>query len=204
VHAAEQERPDVAEARAQWHQLQPKLDPTKLIFLDETWTTTNMARLYGRCPRGERLIAAIPHGHRMTTTFLAGLRCDGVIAPLVLDGPINGEIFLSYIEQFLAPALLPGQIVIMDNLSAHKVAGVRETIEAADAELRYLPAYSPDLNPIENMFAKLKAMLRKAAERNVDDLWDRIGELAGQITQAESHGYFRHAGYVFESDRGTL
>ncbi len=114
----------------------------------------------------------------------------------MLDGPINGEIFLAYVEQFLAPALLPGQLVVMDNLPAHKVAGVREAIEAADAELRYLPAYSPDLNPIENMFAKLKAMLRKAAERNVDDLWDRIGELAGQIREAECLGYFRHAGYV--------
>ena len=196
MHAAEQERPDVAEARAQWRQQQPKLDPAKLVFLDETWTTTNMARRYGRCLRGERLISAIPHGHRITTTFLAGLRCDGVIAPLVLDGAINGEIFLAYVKQFLAPALLPGHLVVMDNLPAHKVAGVREAIEAADAELRYLPAYSPDLNPIENMFAKLKAMLRKAAERNVDDLWDRIGELAGQITQAECLGYFRHAGYV--------
>ena len=187
MHAAEQERPDVAEARAQWRQQQPKLDPAKLIFLDETSTTTNMAWLHGRCPRGERLICTIPHGHRMTTTFLAELRCDGVI---------NGEIFLAYVEQFLAPALRPGQIVVMDNLPAHKVAGVREAIEAADAELRYLPAYSPDLNPIENLFAKLKAMLRKAAERNVDDLWDRIGELAGQIMEAECLGYFRHAGYV--------
>lgn len=155
-----------------------------------------MARLHGRCPRGERLISAIPHGHRMTTTFLAGLRLDGVIAPLVLDGPINGAIFLAYVEQFLAPALLPGETVVMDNLPAHKVAGVREAIEGADAELRYLPAYSPDLNPIENMFAKLKAMLRKAAERNVDDLWDRIGELSGQIMEPECLGYFRHAGYI--------
>ncbi len=154
-----------------------------------------MARLHGRCPRGERLIGAIPHGHRMTTTFLAGLRHDGVIAPLVLDGAINGEIFLAYVEQFLAPALLPGDLVMMDNLPAHKVAGVREAIEAADADLCYLPAYSPDLNPIENLFAKLKAMLRKAAERNVDDLWDRIGVLAGQIMEAECLGYFRHAGY---------
>jgi transposase len=155
-----------------------------------------MARRYGRCRRGERLLGAIPHGHWKTTTFLAGLRCDGVIAPLVLDGPINGQIFLAYVEQFLAPALDPGDCVIMDNLPSHKVVGVRQAIEAADADLCYLPAYSPDLNPIENLFAKLKALLRQAAERTVEALWQRIGELLGQITEAECLGYFRHAGYV--------
>ena len=196
MHAAEQKRPDVAAARARWRRQQPTLDPAKLIFLDETSTTTNMARLYGRCPRGERLIRAIPHGHRMTTTFLAGLRLDGVIAPLVLDGAINGENFPAHVEQFLAPALVPCNLVVMDNLPARKVAGVRGAMEAADAEPSTLPAYSPDPDPIENLFAKLTAMPGKAAERNVDDLWDSIGELAGQITEVECRGYFRHAGYV--------
>lgn len=155
-----------------------------------------MARAHGRCRRGQRLIGAVPHGHWKTTTFLAGLRCDGIIAPLVIDGPITGQIFLAYVEQFLVPELLPDNLVMMDNLSAHKVAGVRQAIEGAGAGLTYLPPYSPDLNPIEQIFAKLKAALRHAAERTVEALWSRIGKLLDQITARECENYFRHAGYV--------
>jgi transposase len=152
------------------------MNPTRLVFLDETWATTNMARRYGRAPRGERVIASVPHGHWKTSTFVAGLREDTITAPLVIDGAMDGETFRAYVEQFLAPTLAHGDIVIMDNLSSHKVAGVREAIEARGASLIYLPPYSPDLNPIEQAFAKLKALLRKAAPRTVEALWTAIGE----------------------------
>lgn len=196
LHAAEQERPDVAAARILWRERQPLWDPEQLIFLDETWVTTNMARRCGWAPRGERLIAGVPHGHWKTTTFVAGLRCDGIIAPCVIDGPMNGEAFIAYVEQILAPALKPGQLVIMDNLSSHKVLGVAQAITACQAQSIYLPPYSPDLNPIENAFAKLKALLRKAAERTVGSLWDRIGALLHLFTPTECRNFFRHAGYA--------
>ena len=138
------------------------MDPERLIFIDETWLNTKMTRLRGRAPKGERLRAGIPHGHWRTTTFVAGLRLSGIDAPMV-DGPINGESFLAYVRQVLVPTLRPGDVVIMDNLGSHKSAAVREAIDAAGAELRFLPPYSPDLNPIENAFAKLKALLRKVA-----------------------------------------
>ena len=172
------------------------LDASRLVFLDETGTATNMARRYGRAPRGQRLNAKVPHGHWKTTTFIAGLRVDAITAPLVIDAPMNGQIFLAYIEQFLAPTLRPGDIVIMDNLPAHKVTGVREAVEAVGASLRYLPPYSPDLNPIEMVYAKLKALLRKAAERSIDGLWNRIGELLIAFTKQECANYLRHAGYA--------
>jgi transposase len=172
------------------------LDSTRLVFVDETGTNTAMTRLRGRCRTGERLIGRVPHGHWKTTTFVAGLRCDAVTAPFVVDGPMNGEIFLAYLEQGLLPTLVPGDIVVMDNLPAHKIAGVREKIEAAGATLLYLPPYSPDLNPIEQAFAKLKALLRKAAERSVAALWDRIGALLSAFTPQECANYFRHAGYA--------
>ena len=194
--ATEQDRPDVAAARADWKAEQPTLDASRLVFLDETGTATNMARRYGRAPRGERLNAKVPHGHWMTTTFIAGLRVDGITAPLVIDAPMNGVIFLAYVEQFLAPTLKPGDIVIMDNLPAHKVIGVREAIEAAGASLRYLPPYSPDLNPIEMVYAKLKALLRKAAQRTVGGLWNRIGDLLSAFPAQECANYLRHAGYA--------
>jgi hypothetical protein len=143
-HAAEQGRPDVAAARAAWREVQPSMNPTHLVFLDETWATTNMARRYGRAPRGERVIASVPHGHWKTSTFVAGLRDNAITAPLVIDGAMNGETFRAYIEQFLAPTLAHGDIVIMDNLASHKVAGVREAIEASGASLIYLPPYSPE------------------------------------------------------------
>lgn len=154
-----------------------------------------MARRYGRAPRGERLRAAIPHGHWKTTTFVAGLRITGMTAPLVFDGPINAQVFEAYVEQFLAPTLRPGDIVIMDNLSSHKGSKVRELIEAAGASLRYLPPYSPDFNPIEKAFAKLKAYLRKAAERTVDGLWSAIGRCLDLFKPTECQNYFAASGY---------
>jgi transposase len=165
------------------------------VFIDETWAPTNMARRYGRAPRGERLRAAVPHGHWKTTTFVAGLRLDGVVAPLVLDGPINAAAFEAYVEQFLAPTLQPGDIVAMDNLSCHKGPKVSALIEAVGAKLLYLPPYSPDFNPIEKLFSKLKALLRKAAERTVDGLWRVIGECLDPFTPRESADYFEAAGY---------
>lgn len=154
-----------------------------------------MARRHGRAPKGQRLRAGIPYGHWKTTTLVAGLRLSGITAPMVLDGPINGAAFQAYVEQVLVPELRPGDIVVMDNLSSHKGPAVREAIEAAGAHLLFLPPYSPDFNPIENAFAKLKALLRSAAERTVDGLWDRIGRLIDCFTPEECANYFAAAGY---------
>jgi transposase len=195
AHASEQDRPDVKAKREAWFESQLDLDPEKLIFIDETWTTTNMARKCGRAQRGERLRAGVPHGHWKTTTFVAGLRMTGMVAPMVLDGPINGLWFQAYVDQVLAPSLSPGDIVIMDNLGSHKGSKVRAAIEAVSARLLYLPPYSPDFNPIENAFSKLKALLRKAAERTVDALWDRIGALLGEFSPNECANFFAAAGY---------
>jgi transposase len=174
------------------------MDPASFVFLDETGATTNMARRYGWSARGERLVDAAPHGHWKTTTFLAGLRSSGIVAPLVLDGPMTGEAFLAYVQQFLAPELKPGDVVVMDNLSAHKVAGVAEAIRAAGASLMYLPPYSPDLNPIEQAFAKLKALLRKAAARTREALWTTIGQLLDTFSPDECQNYIENSGYAFE------
>jgi transposase len=174
-----------------------------LVFIDETSAVTNMARRYGRCPRGQRLVAAVPHGHWKTTTFVAGLRHDRVSAPCVLDGAMTGAVFRAYVEQFLAPELEAGDIVVMDNLQAHKVAGVREAIKGAGATLLYLPPYSPDLNPIEQLFAKLKALLRKAAARTVDALWHTIGDVLNAFSSIECANYLANAGYT-PSNRETL
>jgi transposase len=171
------------------------LDPDRLVFLDETWAKTNMTRRYGRALRGERLIASVPHGHWKTTTFLAALRTSGLSAPLVVDGAINGPVFLAYVQQHLAPTLSAGEIVIMDNLNSHKVAGVREAIEERGALLAYLPPYSPDLNPIELLFAKFKGLLRSAGERTVSGLWDLCGSLLDRFPASECANYFRHCGY---------
>lgn len=154
-----------------------------------------MARLRGRAPRGERLRSALPHGHWKTTTFIGGLRLSGMDAPMVIDGPVNGEIFLAYVEQVLVPSLRPGDIVIMDNLGSHKSAAARLAIEAAGAELRFLPPYSPDFNPIETAFAKLKSLLRKAAERTRDGLWDAVARAIDKFTPQECANYFTAAGY---------
>ena len=186
----------MAAARERWKAQQATLDPEKLVFVDETGANTKMVRTRGRAPKGRRLIGREPWGHWKTTTFTAGLRADGLIAPYVLDGPMNGEAFLVYVEKILVPALRPGDIVVMDNLAAHKVQGVRARIEAAGASLLYLPPYSPDLNPIEMVFAKLKTLLRAAAERSVEALWNRIGQLLDAFSAEECANYLRHAGYA--------
>lgn len=165
------------------------------MFIDETWAKTNMARTHGRCLRGQRLRAGMPHGHWKTTTFTAGLTLRGMIAPFVLDGPINREAFETYVEKVLVAELRPGDIVIMDNLSSHKGPRVREMIERAGASLLFLPPYSPDFNPIEMAFAKLKALLRKAAERTVEALWDAIGQIIDTFKPDECRNYFAAAGY---------
>jgi transposase len=195
LRAAEQDRPDVAAARAAWRESQPTLDPARLIFIDETWTKTNMTRNYGWAEVGHRLVDAVPHGHWHTSTFIAGLRQDGLVAPCVFDGAINGEAFLAYVKQVLAPTLRHGDIVIMDRLGSHKVAGVRQAIEARGATLLFLPPYSPDLNPIEQAFAKLKAMLRARALRTVGALWNALGDLVACFTPTECANFLRHAGY---------
>jgi transposase len=197
LRAAEQDRPAVADQRAAWRaEVAPALDPDRLVFLDETCAKTNMARTTGYARRGERVVEAVPHGHWHTTTFVGGLRADGFVAPVVIDGAVNGPLFRAYVDQHLAPVLRPGDVVVMDNLGSHKVAGVREAVEAAGARLLYLPPYSPDLNPIENAFSKLKRLLRKAAERTVEGLWQRIGSLLDEFRPAECRNYFRHCGYT--------
>jgi transposase len=197
VHASEQERADVQAARRAWSEAQPEMDIEKLVFIDETWTSTNMTRRYGRAPRGQRCIGSAPHGHWKTTTFVAGLRHRQLTAPLVADGPMDGEMFLAYLRQFLCPTLRPGDIVILDNLASHKVAGVKQAIAAVGAKLLYLPPYSPDLNPIEKLFAKLKALLRKAGKRTVEALWNEIGELLKTLSPTECANYFASSGYVY-------
>lgn len=175
---------------------QPNFEPERLVFIDETWAKTNMSRARGRCPRGQRLVDKVPFGKWHTTTYVGGLRCDAMIAPMVLEGPIDGASFLAYVEQILAPELRGGDIVVMDNLGSHKSPKIRAAIEAAGASLRYLPPYSPDLNPIEMAFSKLKAALRKAAERQVDPLWRRIGQTLDEFTPSDCAGYFNKAGYA--------
>ena len=165
------------------------------MFIDETWVKTNMVPIHGRCRRGERLYAKVPHGHWKTTTFVAALRHDGITAPFVLDGPINGEWFLAYVENVLVPTLLPGDIVLLDHLGSHKSLKIRKAIEAKSAALRFLPRYSPDLNPIEMVFSKFKALMRKASERSVATLWSRIGELLDHFPKQECQNYFQAAGY---------
>jgi transposase len=197
LRAAEQDRPDVARHRRRWRVWQRYMDSERFVFVDETAATTAMTRLYGWGPRGERLVDAAPCGHWKTTTFVAGLRRDGVVAPFVLDGPMTGELFRAYVEQMLAPCLRPEDVVVLDRLPAHKVAGVRDAIQGTGASLLYLPAYSPDLNPIEQLFAKLKALLRTAAARTREALWDTIGALLDAFTPAECQNYITNSGYEF-------
>src|SRR5437660_7308058 len=194
LRAAEQERANVARARRRWMREQGMFDPARLVFVDETAANT-MVRLSGRCPRGERLIVRVPQGHWKTITFVAALRRNGMRAPCTVDGSMNGAKFLAYVEQCMAPTLKRKDIVMIDNLPAHKAAGIREAIEARGATLRYLPQYSPDLNPIEMPFSKLKASLRKAAERTIPRLRRRIARFACTLAAREACNYFRHAGY---------
>ena len=168
----------------------------KLVFIDETWASTNMTRSHGRAPRGERCVASAPLGNWQTTTFVGGLRHDRLIAPMVADGPMDGEMFLAWVRQFLCPALQPGDIVILDNLSSHKVDGVRQAIAKASATVLYLPPYSPDLNPIEKLFSKLKTLLRKAAKRSTEELWQQIGQLLLAVSPSECANYFDSSGYA--------
>jgi transposase len=186
----------VARRRTQWKKYQGRLDPRRLVFIDETWAKTNMTRRHGRCRCGSRLVARVPHGRWRTLTFLAALRCDRIDAPCVIDGPINGQSFLAYVEQMLVPCLKPGDVVIMDNLGSHKRQAIRRAIRAAGAKLFFLPPYSPDLNPIEQVFSKLKTLLRKADVRTVEATWKRIGALLNAFTPQECANYLQHAGYA--------
>lgn len=196
LHASEQDRPDVARRRERWKRHQGKLDPARLVFIDETWAKTNMTRTHGWCARGNRLVAKAPFGRWRTLTFLAALRRDRIEAPCVIDGPINARSFLAYVEQILVPTLAPRDVVIMDNLGSHKGQAVRKAIRAAGAKLFFLPPYSPDLNPIEQVFAKLKTLLRKAEERTIEATWQRIGALLSRFTPDECSNYLVNAGYA--------
>jgi transposase len=186
----------VARRRRQWKKYQGRLDPRRLVFIDETWAKTNMTRRGGRSRRGTRLVAKVPHGRWRTLTFLAALRCDRIEAPCVIDGPINGITFRAYVEQFLVPTLATADLVIMDNLGSHKGRAVRQLIRAAGAKLFFLPRYSPDLNPIEQVFAKLKTLLRKADPRTIETTWREIGALLGNFTPQECANYLVNSGYA--------
>ena len=195
LHASEQDRPDIARRRERWKKYQGRLDAKHLVFIDETWAKTNMTRRHGRCARGTRLVAKVPHGHRKTLTFVAALRCDGICAPCLRDQPINAVSFRTYVEQFLVPMLRPGDVVVMDNLSSHKGKAIRKAIRAAGAKLIFLPPYSSDLNPIEQVFAKLKTLLRKANARTVEAVTKAIGKLLDEYTVAECANYLVNSGY---------
>jgi transposase len=196
VVAGERDRPDIARRRAQWTRYQDRIEPERLVFIDETWTRTNMAPLRGWAPRGHRLNAKVPHGRWKTMTFLAALRHDRIDAPWFIEGPIDGESFRIYVENVLVPTLRPGEIVIIDNLGSHKGKAVRQLIRAAGAKLFFLPKYSPDLNPIEQVFAKLKHLLRRAAARTVETVCAAIGKILGEFTSEECANYFRNSGYA--------
>jgi transposase len=196
LFALEQARTDIARRRQRWRSWQAALDPQRLVFIDETWIKTNMAPLRGWGPKGQRLRSFAPHGHWRTLTFLGALRCDRLTAPCVFDGPINGQSFRAYVEQQLVPVLKPGDIVDMDNLGTHKAAAVRKMIQAAGARLWYLPPYSPDLNPIEQTFAKIKHWMRMAQKRTIEDTWRHVGHLVATIQAAECANYFENAGYA--------
>jgi len=195
--AAEQDREDVVDARHAWRGQQPEIDPDRWVFLDETWAKTNMTRTYGRSAEGTRLIQKVPYGRWATTTFLGAMRSTGFVAPLCVDGAINGQLFKAWVQQHLVRELKPGDIVVMDNLSSHKVAGVVEAIEATGASVRFLPPYSPDLNPIELAFSKFKKLLRDGAERTTDKLWSLCGSVLDLFKEDECRNYLRHCGYRY-------
>jgi len=187
---------DIALRRRRWKAWQGRLDPRRLVFIDETWVRTNMAPLRGWGPKGKRLRGFAPHGRWRTLTFLGALRCDRLTAPCVFDGPINGICFRAYVEQLLIPTLAPGDIVVMDNLGSHKSKAVRQALRAAGARLWFLPKYSPDLNPIEQSFAQIKHWMRLAQKRSSEDVWQHIGHLVGTITPDQCANYFENAGYA--------
>jgi putative transposase len=196
VLAAEQDRADIARRRAQWRTYQPRIDPNRLVFIDETWTKTNMAPLRGWGPRGTRLRSKVPYGHWNTMTFVAALRRDRIEAPWLLDRPMNADSFRIYVEQVLAPTLQPGDMVIADNLASHRRPDIRAAIRRAGAKLFLLPKYSPDLNPIEQVFAKLKHLLRKTAARTKTAVTEAVGKLLDNFTPEECNNYFKAAGYA--------
>ncbi|MBI3401871.1 MAG: IS630 family transposase [Acidobacteria bacterium] len=183
-------------ARADWRRVTPTIDPARFAFLDESGVATDLLRRYGRSRRGTRVHDHAPHHHWQTSTFVAALRVTGLTAPALFDGPMDGDCFLAYVDQVLVPTLQAGDIVVMDNLASHKVEGVRERIEAAGAQLWYLPPYSPDLNPIELWFAKLKALLRTARRRTLEELWQTVAACLSLFSPTECRNYFRHCGYA--------
>lgn len=195
LHAAEQDRPDVAQARQALRARQPELPSDKLVFVDETWTKTNMTRTHGRCPRDQRLIAKVPHGRLRTTTLIAAMRGGGIFAPMVVDGPVNAEVFAAYTQQCLAPALRPGETVIMDNLSSHKGTAIATAIANRQANLDFLPKYAPDLNPIEPALGKIKAYLRKAARRTPEGLLAATASAIQKVKAQHCANYFTAYGY---------
>src|SRR5215212_9870796 len=196
VRPAEQMRPDIARKRTRWKARQGRVEPGRLVFIDETWIKTNMAPLRGWGPRGQRLEARVPHGHWKTLTFIAALRCDRVDAPWVIDGPITGELFTLYVEKVLGPTLAKGDVVTLDNLASHKGQAARRAIRAAGAHLLFLPPYSPDRNPIEQLFAKLKHLIRKAEPRTIEATWRKVGDLLDLFSPAECANYLKNAGYA--------
>jgi transposase len=201
--AAEQDRPELKAEREAWREEFAAIDPARLVLVDETGTNTAMARRYGRAPRGQRVDGPVPHGHWKAVTLTAAMRLGGVGGCLAFDGATDAATFEAYVEQVLAPTLRPGDIVVMDNLAAHKGPAVERLIQAVGAEVRYLPAYSPDLNPIEKMFSKLKAYLRKAAARTVDRLYEIMGDALRSVTDHDITGWFRSCGY-YTSKRKPL
>jgi transposase len=196
IQPAEQDRPDVARKRLRWKAHQSRVDASRLVFIDETWIKTNMAPLRGWGPSGQRLVASAPFGHRKTMTFIAALRQDRISTPWVIDSPITGNLFTLYVEKVLAPTLAPGEIVILDNLGSHKGKAARDAIRARGAHRIFLPPYSPDLNPIEQVFAKLKHLIRAAEPRDVEATWRKVGELLDLFTEQECANYFKNSGYV--------
>jgi len=197
VFASEQDRPDIARRRTQWKKYQKRVSPERLVFIDETWAKTNMTPTHGWCRKGRPLRARAPGGHWKTMTFIAALRHDRITAPCVFDGPINAARFLARVRQFLARTLKPGDVVIRDNLSSHKSPAVRQAIRSTGARLFFLPPYSPDLNPIEQVFAKLKRLLRRAGERTKKATWRPIGALLDQFSPGECANYLRNSGYAY-------
>jgi transposase len=195
LKAAEQSRPDVVRARRRWRGWQGAMDGRRFVFVDESGVTTHMVRRFGWGAKGARLVATVPQGHWRTMTFVAGLRADGLVAPFVVEGAMSGALFRAYVERMLAPQLQPGEVVAMDNLSVHKVAGVREAIRAVGASVLYLPSYSPDLNPMEQVLAKLKELLRKAAARSCTALEAAIGQALETFSPDECRNYLVHCGY---------
>ena len=198
MHAAEQDRPDVAEQRRAWKDQQGRRDTRRLIFIDETWAKTNMTRLRGRALRGQRLRVKVPHGHWKTTTLIAALGLEGIRCSTVVDGAVNGDIFEAFVEHVLVPALRPGDVVVMDNLSSHKRHRTRQLIEGAGTELVFLPPYSPDLNPIEAVFSKIKQRLRSLAYRSREALWRAMQTVLDAVTATDAINCYRHCGYRYE------